>query len=168
MTTPDVPDTIPAVRAALPKYRREQFDIEINSATSRNIHAMLIKWMLEARPDADVERAVAELTADEQRAVDAMPRWEFTLVLDRTLTEWDTEPFARLGEDLGDYANGSIGVTWGGTGPSESHCVTHGVSLLDAASRAAQAIHRHTGARAVRIEVDEEHRGDLAGLARVE
>ncbi|MFF2653662.1 hypothetical protein [Streptomyces sp. NPDC058045] len=163
----EVPDTIPAVREALPEDRRDQFDYEINTATVLNIHATLRKWMLEATPEADADHITAELTAAEQRAIDQLPKWEFTLILDRTLTEEDVEPFAQLGEDLGDYANGSLGITFGGITPSESHCFTPGVSLFDAASRASAAIHRHTGARTVRIEVDEEHRGDLDGIARV-
>ncbi|QKW07039.1 hypothetical protein HUT18_12130 [Streptomyces sp. NA04227] len=96
-----------------------------------------------------------------------MREWEFTLILDRTLTEADLQPFAELGEDLGDPANGSLGSTFGGAEPSECHCFTPGVSLLDAVIRAASAIYEHLGARTVRIEVDEEHRSDLDGLATV-
>ncbi|MFB6603594.1 hypothetical protein ACFCXR_21975 [Streptomyces noursei] len=93
--------------------------------------------------------------------------WEFTLILDRTLSEEDTRAFDELGEDLGDPDNGSLSCTFGGPGPSSSHCFTPGISLFDAASRAAHAIYQHTGARAVRIEVDEAHRQSLEGLASV-
>ncbi|MBW1603397.1 hypothetical protein JJV70_15055 [Streptomyces sp. JJ66] len=84
--------------------------------------------------------------------------WEFCLILDRALTEEATEPFDRLGESLGyPYEEvGSLSCTISGhpDRPSEAHCFTPGVSLMDAVTRAAHALYTHTGARTVRVEVE--------------
>ncbi|MGW5821185.1 hypothetical protein [Streptomyces noursei] len=96
-----------------------------------------------------------------------MRTWHFTLVLDRTLQRSDLTAFDQHGETLGDPENGSLTPTSGGDSPSVLYCSTPGIALLDAASRAAHAIYQHTGARAVRIEVDEENRQSLEGLAGV-
>ncbi|MBW1601917.1 hypothetical protein JJV70_07290 [Streptomyces sp. JJ66] len=93
--------------------------------------------------------------------------WDFALILDRTLERHELTAFDEYGEDLGDPANGSLTPTSSGPNPSQVYCLTPGASLLDAVTTAAAAIRKHTGARAVRIEVDEEHRESLDGLARV-
>ncbi|MBW1603957.1 hypothetical protein JJV70_17980 [Streptomyces sp. JJ66] len=96
-----------------------------------------------------------------------MQHWHFTLILDRTLTEDDMEPFAERGEDLGNPENGSLTPTCCGPDPSEVACWTPGISLLDAVVQAAYTVTQATGARPVRVEVAEEHRRSLHDLAAI-
>ncbi|MDI3387289.1 hypothetical protein QIS99_13910 [Streptomyces sp. B-S-A8] len=98
-----------------------------------------------------------------------MRTWEFTLIMNRGLTDeeehaWNYWPEA---DDL--LVDGSIGQTKGppGTSKMESMCFIEASSLLEAVSIATQEIRKVADVYPVCIEVDEEHRRDLEGLARV-
>lgn len=55
----EVPNSIFALRAALPERRREEFDREINSAGVHEIHAVMRHWMFEAVPDPAADAIMA-------------------------------------------------------------------------------------------------------------
>jgi hypothetical protein len=61
----EVPNSIPAIRAALPERRREEFDREINSAGVHEIHAVMRHWMLEAVPDQAADAIMDRLAREE-------------------------------------------------------------------------------------------------------
>ncbi|MCX3061559.1 hypothetical protein [Streptomyces beihaiensis] len=61
----DVPNSIPAIRAALPATRRTEFDKAINGAGVDEIHAVMRHWMLEAVPDPEADAILARLAHDE-------------------------------------------------------------------------------------------------------
>jgi len=61
----DVPNSIPAIRAALPEDRREEFDRAINDAGVGEIQAVMRHWMLEAVPDPEAEKILDRLAQDE-------------------------------------------------------------------------------------------------------
>lgn len=61
----EVPNSIPAIRAALPEARREEFDRAINEAGVHDIQAVMRHWMLEAVPDPEAERILDRLARDE-------------------------------------------------------------------------------------------------------
>lgn len=61
----EVPNSIPAIRAALPEDRRAEFDHAINEAGVHDIHAVMRHWMLEAVPDPAAEAMLERLAADE-------------------------------------------------------------------------------------------------------
>lgn len=61
----DVPNSIPAIRAALPEERRAEFDQAVNEAGVHDIHAVMRHWMLEAVPDPAAEALLERLAADE-------------------------------------------------------------------------------------------------------
>ncbi|MFD0023416.1 hypothetical protein [Streptomyces sp. NPDC058382] len=61
----EVPNSIPAIRAALPEARREEFDDAINEAGVHDIQAVMRHWMLEAVPDPEAERILDRLARDE-------------------------------------------------------------------------------------------------------
>ncbi|MFJ9035043.1 hypothetical protein ACIRF8_00410 [Streptomyces sp. NPDC102406] len=60
-----VPNSIPAIRAALPLRRRPEFDRAINAAGVDEIHAVMRHWMLEAVPDPEADAILARLARDE-------------------------------------------------------------------------------------------------------
>ncbi|MGC5345757.1 hypothetical protein ACPXCE_26140 [Streptomyces sp. DT24] len=64
-TEVDVPNSIPAIRAALPEERREEFDRAINDAGVNEIQAVMRHWMLEAVPDPEAEKILDRLAQDE-------------------------------------------------------------------------------------------------------
>lgn len=61
----EVPNSIPAIRDALPEARREEFDHAINEAGVHEIQAVMRHWMLEAVPDPEAERILDRLARDE-------------------------------------------------------------------------------------------------------
>ncbi|MEB8340522.1 hypothetical protein [Streptomyces endophyticus] len=61
----DVPNSIPAIRAALDTKRRVEFDKAINAAGVGEIHAVMRHWMLEAVPDPEADAILARLARDE-------------------------------------------------------------------------------------------------------
>lgn len=61
----EVPNSIPAIRVALPAARREEFDRAINEAGVQEIQAVMRHWMLEAVPDPEAERILDRLARDE-------------------------------------------------------------------------------------------------------
>ncbi|WP_405616092.1 hypothetical protein OG292_22285 [Streptomyces sp. NBC_01511] len=61
----EVPNSIPAIRAALPDGRREDFDRAINAAGIDEIHAVMRHWMLEAVPDPQADEILDRLAQDE-------------------------------------------------------------------------------------------------------
>ncbi|WNI23349.1 hypothetical protein [Streptomyces sp. ITFR-16] len=61
----EVPNSIPAIRDALPEARREEFDSAINDAGVHEIQAVMRHWMLEAVPDPEAERILDRLARDE-------------------------------------------------------------------------------------------------------
>ena len=61
----DVPNSIPAIRAALPPVRRPEFDQAINKAGVDEIHAVMRHWMLEAVPDPEADAILTRLARDE-------------------------------------------------------------------------------------------------------
>ncbi|WP_338697897.1 hypothetical protein V2W30_18275 [Streptomyces sp. Q6] len=61
----DVPNNIPAIRAALDPKRRTEFDKAINAAGVDQIHAVMRHWMLEAVPDPEADAILARLARDE-------------------------------------------------------------------------------------------------------
>ncbi|MGY0492699.1 hypothetical protein [Streptomyces sp. WG-D5] len=61
----DVPNSIPAIRAALDPNRRHEFDKAINAAGVGEIHAVMRHWMLEAVPDPEADAILARLARDE-------------------------------------------------------------------------------------------------------
>ncbi|MFI7011559.1 hypothetical protein [Streptomyces sp. NPDC050145] len=61
----DVPNSIPAIRAALDPERRTEFDRAINAAGVDEIHAVMRHWMLEAVPDPEADAILARLARDE-------------------------------------------------------------------------------------------------------
>lgn len=61
----EVPNSIPAIRAALPAERREEFDHAINEAGFHEIQAVMRHWMLESVPDPEAERILERLAQDE-------------------------------------------------------------------------------------------------------
>ncbi|WP_425831188.1 hypothetical protein [Streptomyces fractus] len=61
----DVPNSIPAIRAALDAKRRVEFDKAINAAGVGEIHAVMRHWMLEAVPDPEADAILARLARDE-------------------------------------------------------------------------------------------------------
>ena len=61
----DVPNSIPAIRAALDPGRRHEFDKAINAAGVDEIHAVMRHWMLEAVPDPEADAILARLARDE-------------------------------------------------------------------------------------------------------
>ncbi|WP_353943852.1 hypothetical protein ABII15_20980 [Streptomyces sp. HUAS MG91] len=61
----DVPNSIPAIRAALTPERRTEFDQDINAAGVHEIHAVMRHWMLEAVPDPEADAILARLARDE-------------------------------------------------------------------------------------------------------
>ncbi|WP_328905024.1 hypothetical protein OG230_19670 [Streptomyces sp. NBC_00234] len=64
-TEVDVPNSIPAIRTALPAERRTEFDRAINEAGVNEIHAVMRHWMLEAVPDPEAEGILVRLAQDE-------------------------------------------------------------------------------------------------------
>ncbi|MCX5397945.1 MULTISPECIES: hypothetical protein [unclassified Streptomyces] len=64
-TEVEVPNSIPAIRAALPDERRDEFDRAVNEAGVHQIHAVMRHWMLEAVPDPEAERILDRLARDE-------------------------------------------------------------------------------------------------------
>ncbi|MEV2274089.1 hypothetical protein AB0I72_00765 [Nocardiopsis sp. NPDC049922] len=82
-----------------------------------------------------------------------MRTWDFTLILDRDLTDAETEAWDEHGEDLGDEANGSLTPEYGG-GRAEVVCHTPGESLIDAIMRASYAVMDATGARVAKVVAD--------------
>jgi hypothetical protein len=61
----EVPNSIPAIRDALPEHRREEFDREINAAGVHEIHAVMRHWMLEAVPDPAADAIMDRLAREE-------------------------------------------------------------------------------------------------------
>ncbi|MEU8483002.1 MULTISPECIES: hypothetical protein [unclassified Streptomyces] len=61
----EVPNSIPAIRDALPRERREEFDREINAAGVHEIHAVMRHWMLEAVPDPAADAIMERLAREE-------------------------------------------------------------------------------------------------------
>ncbi|MFA3838042.1 hypothetical protein [Streptomyces aureus] len=61
----EVPNSIPAIRAALPEHRRDEFDREINAAGVHEIHAVMRHWMLEAVPDPAADAIMDRLAREE-------------------------------------------------------------------------------------------------------
>ncbi|MEE1930994.1 hypothetical protein V1J52_22915 [Streptomyces sp. TRM 70351] len=61
----DVPNSIPAIRAALPDERRAEFDRAINEAGVMEIHGVMRHWMLEAVPDPEADAVVERLVREE-------------------------------------------------------------------------------------------------------
>ncbi|MFH8485429.1 MULTISPECIES: hypothetical protein [Streptomyces] len=61
----EVPNSIPAIREALPERRREEFDQEINSAGVHEIHAVMRHWMFEAVPDPAADAIMDRLAREE-------------------------------------------------------------------------------------------------------
>lgn len=61
----EVPNSIPAIREALPEHRREVFDREINSAGAQEIHAVMRHWMFEAVPDPAADAIMDRLAREE-------------------------------------------------------------------------------------------------------
>ncbi|WP_425247543.1 hypothetical protein [Streptomyces sp. NEAU-NA10] len=61
----EVPNSIPAIRAALPERRREDFDRAISEAGVHEIHGVMRHWMLEAVPDSEAEALLTRLAAEE-------------------------------------------------------------------------------------------------------
>lgn len=61
----EVPNSIPAIRAALAEGRREEFDREINSAGVHEIHAVMRHWMFEAVPDPRADAIMERLAQEE-------------------------------------------------------------------------------------------------------
>ncbi|MFE5026516.1 MULTISPECIES: hypothetical protein [unclassified Streptomyces] len=61
----EVPNSIPAIRDALPQERREEFDREINAAGVHEIHAVMRHWMLEAVPDPAADAIMDRLAREE-------------------------------------------------------------------------------------------------------
>lgn len=61
----EVPNSIPAIRAALAEGRREEFDREINSAGVHEIHAVMRHWMFEAVPDPAADAIMERLAQEE-------------------------------------------------------------------------------------------------------
>lgn len=61
----EVPNSIPDIRAALSKERREEFDRAVNAAGVHDIHAVMRHWMLEAVPDPEADALLERLAADE-------------------------------------------------------------------------------------------------------
>ncbi len=61
----EVPNSIPHIRAALPKERREEFDQAVNEAGVHDIHAVMRHWMLQAVPDPEADALLERLAADE-------------------------------------------------------------------------------------------------------
>ncbi|MFE3515401.1 hypothetical protein [Streptomyces sp. NPDC059166] len=64
-TEVDVPNSIPAIRAALPEERRAEFDEAINDAGVHEIQAVMRHWMLESVPDPEAEKILDRLARDE-------------------------------------------------------------------------------------------------------
>ncbi|MET7535692.1 hypothetical protein [Streptomyces sp. NPDC005349] len=61
----EVPNSIPAIREALPEHRRDEFDREINAAGVHEIHAVMRHWMLEAVPDPAADAIMDRLAREE-------------------------------------------------------------------------------------------------------
>ncbi|MFD0063084.1 hypothetical protein ACFRAI_09775 [Streptomyces sp. NPDC056637] len=61
----EVPNSIPAIREALPGHRRDEFDREINAAGVHEIHAVMRHWMLEAVPDPAADAIMDRLAREE-------------------------------------------------------------------------------------------------------
>ncbi|MEU6661396.1 hypothetical protein [Streptomyces sp. NPDC046821] len=61
----EVPNSIPAIRDALPEGRRGEFDREINAAGVHEIHAVMRHWMLEAVPDPAADAIMERLAREE-------------------------------------------------------------------------------------------------------
>ncbi|MGW6137014.1 hypothetical protein ACWFRM_04520 [Streptomyces sp. NPDC055144] len=61
----EVPNSIPAIRDALPEHRRDAFDREINAAGVHEIHAVMRHWMLEAVPDPAADAIMDRLAREE-------------------------------------------------------------------------------------------------------
>ncbi|MCX5436945.1 MULTISPECIES: hypothetical protein [unclassified Streptomyces] len=61
----EVPNSIPAIREALPENRRDEFDREINAAGVHEIHAVMRHWMLEAVPDPAADAIMDRLAREE-------------------------------------------------------------------------------------------------------
>ncbi|MFD5124864.1 hypothetical protein [Streptomyces sp. NPDC058385] len=61
----EVPNSIPAIREALPEHRRDEFDREINAAGVHEIHAVMRHWMLEAVPDPAADAIMERLAREE-------------------------------------------------------------------------------------------------------
>ncbi|MFB7997851.1 hypothetical protein ACFC4G_34130 [Streptomyces sp. NPDC056002] len=61
----EVPNSIPAIRDALPEGRRDEFDREINAAGVHEIHAVMRHWMLEAVPDPAADAIMDRLAREE-------------------------------------------------------------------------------------------------------
>ncbi|MFB7714738.1 hypothetical protein [Streptomyces sp. NPDC056105] len=61
----EVPNSIPAIRDALPEHRRDEFDREINAAGVHEIHAVMRHWMLEAVPDPAADAIMERLAREE-------------------------------------------------------------------------------------------------------
>ncbi|MFD3479251.1 hypothetical protein [Streptomyces sp. NPDC058695] len=61
----EVPNSIPAIRDALPEHRREEFDREINAAGVHEIHAVMRHWMLESVPDPAADAIMDRLAREE-------------------------------------------------------------------------------------------------------
>ncbi|WP_329057974.1 hypothetical protein OG511_25380 [Streptomyces sp. NBC_01453] len=60
-----MPNSIPAIRDALPEHRRDEFDREINAAGVHEIHAVMRHWMLEAVPDPAADAIMDRLAREE-------------------------------------------------------------------------------------------------------
>ncbi|WP_052849520.1 hypothetical protein [Streptomyces avicenniae] len=82
-----------------------------------------------------------------------MPEWRFTVVLNRGMTESEADCFDTLDEPL--CADGSVSYTRNGPGPSRLVCGIEAPRLLEAVARAASAIRRIPGLRAVAAERDD-------------
>ncbi|MGW0820080.1 hypothetical protein [Streptomyces sp. NPDC002845] len=63
----EVPNSIPAIRAALPEGRQEEFDRAINGAGVHDIHAVMRHWMLEAVPAPEADALLERLAVDETK-----------------------------------------------------------------------------------------------------
>ncbi|MGW1125457.1 hypothetical protein [Streptomyces sp. NPDC002526] len=61
----EVPNSIPAIRDALPEGLRADFERAINEAGVHEIQAVMRHWMLEAVPDPEAERILDRLARDE-------------------------------------------------------------------------------------------------------
>lgn len=61
----EVPNSIPAIRAALAEDRHTEFDREINSAGVHEIHAVMRHWMFEAVPDPAADAIMEGLAQEE-------------------------------------------------------------------------------------------------------
>ncbi|MFE7134295.1 hypothetical protein ACFVIM_25895 [Streptomyces sp. NPDC057638] len=61
----EVPNSIPAIRDALPEQRRAEFDQAINTAGVHEIHAVMRHWMLEAVPDPEADAYMDRLAREE-------------------------------------------------------------------------------------------------------